>query len=102
MDTQFIRISDIPVYGGERSEAVFLYHVTRYQRWLSTAGASPRVAATLCSSTEKLDNLINHLEIRDVEVVPLEASDARPIRLLKLYSVIRAITSIGSSLWCLV
>ena len=53
--------------------------MTRYQRWLSTAGASPRVAATLCSSTEKLDNLINHLEIRDVEVVPLEASDARPI-----------------------
>ncbi|MGB0646390.1 MAG: tetratricopeptide repeat protein [Bradymonadia bacterium] len=79
MDTQFIRISDIPVYEDNRSEAAFLYHVTRYQRWLSTAGASPRVAATLCSSAEQLDDLINHLEAKEVDVMSLEASDARPI-----------------------
>jgi hypothetical protein len=79
MDTQFIRISDLPLPAPVRQDHAFQYHVNRYQRWLSTAGASPRVAVALCPEVEQLQDLINALEAKDVEIEPVEITESRPI-----------------------
>lgn len=79
MDIQFLRISDLPQPSEVRQSHAFNYHVDRYQRWLSTAGASPRVAVALCPDEEQLQEFNNALESKDVEVEQLFITSSRLI-----------------------
>jgi hypothetical protein len=79
MDIQFLRISDLPQPSEVRQSHAFNYHVDRYQRWLVTAGASPRVAVALCPDESQLQALTHSLEAKDVEVEQVVISSSRLI-----------------------
>lgn len=57
----------------------FDHHLTEYARWLTTAGAEPRLAIVLCAGPGARDRFIAGLDFDRVDVVRAPATPARPL-----------------------
>ena len=79
MYTPFLRISEIPVWLPDGHIRAQRYHLQRFQRWLLTAGASPRVGMVLATENEAMSAVFAELLLGGIEIQQCTSSPRRPL-----------------------